>query len=122
MIWTKWFFAQKYTKSRDYTIYITARNYAGQSINFYSPTDKKWYQHWVGSSGHVYNYVETKREEGLLQFESDYLTSKGNIVISRLTFTLNDDGTIRQLFESSSDDGETWTPAFDGLYKRKKTD
>lgn len=102
--------------------YITQRNYAGQSINFYSPVDKKWHQHWVGSSGDVYNYVETKREEGLLQFVSDFRTFQGNIVLSRLTFTLNDDGTVRQLFESSSDDGETWTSAFDGLYKPKKPD
>lgn len=99
--------------------YITTRNYAGQSINFYSPVEKKWHQHWVGSAGDVYNYIETKREEGLLQFVSDFMTPQGNITLSRLTFTLNDDGTVRQLFESSTDDGKTWTPGFDGLYKKK---
>ncbi|GAB4231511.1 MAG: hypothetical protein Tsb0034_03910 [Ekhidna sp.] len=100
--------------------YTTSRNYAGQSINFYSPVDEKWHQHWVGSSGDVYNYVETKREEGLLQFVSEFKNpGNGNISLSRLTFTLNDDGTVRQLFESSTDDGKTWTPAFDGLYKRR---
>ncbi|MEO9870079.1 tetratricopeptide repeat protein [Ekhidna sp.] len=99
--------------------YTTAGNYSGQSINFYSPVDKKWHQHWVGSSGDVYNYIETKREEGLLQFVSEFMGPQGSITLSRLTFTLNEDGTVRQLFESSSDDGKTWTPAFDGLYKRK---
>ena len=100
--------------------YTTTRNYAGQSINFYDPIDKKWHQHWVGSSGDTYNYLETKREEGLLQFESKFMNGSGQISLSRLTFTLNEDGTARQLFESSTDDGKTWTPAFDGLYKRKK--
>ena len=99
--------------------YTTARNYAGQSINFYDPIDKKWHQHWVGSSGDTYNYIETKRKEGLLQFESDFLMRSGQIGISRLTFTLNDDGTVRQLFENSTDGGKTWSPAFDGLYKKK---
>jgi tetratricopeptide (TPR) repeat protein len=99
--------------------YTTARNYAGQSINYYDPIDKKWHQHWVGSGGDVYNYLETQREDGLLQFESKFMSTQGIITLSRLTFTLNDDGTVRQLFEGSSDDGKTWTPQFDGLYKRK---
>lgn len=100
--------------------YITAGNYAGQSINFYDPIDKKWHQHWVGSGGDVYNYLETKREKGLLQFESKFMSPNGNISLSRLTFTLNPDGTVRQLFEGSTDNGKTWTPNFDGLYVKKK--
>ncbi len=95
------------------------RNYTGQSINFYDPIDKKWHQHWVGSSGDVYNYIETDRAEGMLQFESKFMTSTGQVTLSRLTFTHNADGTVRQLFESSVDNGQTWTPAFDGLYKKK---
>ena len=99
--------------------YTTQGNYAGQSINFYDPIDKKWHQHWVGSGGDVYNYLETKREEGLLQFESKFMGSQGAISFSRLTFTLNEDGSVRQLFESSTDEGKTWNSAFDGLYKKK---
>ncbi|MEQ9405798.1 MAG: tetratricopeptide repeat protein [Cyclobacteriaceae bacterium] len=101
--------------------YTTARNYAGQSINFYDPIDKKWHQHWVGSGGDTYNYLEVDKGPGMLQFESKFMNPGGNITLSRLTFTLLDDGTVRQLFESSSDDGKTWTNAFDGIYK-KKTD
>ncbi|MEL7001591.1 MAG: tetratricopeptide repeat protein [Bacteroidota bacterium] len=100
--------------------YTTVGNYAGQSINFYDPIDKKWHQHWVGSGGDVYNYLETKREEGMLQFESKFMNPQGQISLSKLTFTLNEDGTVRQLFESSTDDGKTWTSAFDGLYKQVK--
>ncbi len=100
--------------------YTTAGNYAGQSINFYSPVDQKWHQHWVGSGGDVYNYVETKKEEGLLQFVSKFMNAQGNVSLSRLTFTLNEDGTVRQLFENSTDEGKTWTPGFDGLYKKKQ--
>jgi tetratricopeptide (TPR) repeat protein len=99
--------------------YTTAGNYAGQSINYFDPVDKKWHQHWVGSGGDVYNYLETKREEGMLQFESKFSNWQGDISLSRLTFTLNEDGTVRQFFESSTDEGKTWTPAFDGLYKKK---
>lgn len=100
--------------------YTTARNYAGQSINFYDPIDQKWHQHWVGSGGDTYNYLETKREPGLLQFQSKFMNPGGNVTLSRLTFTLLEDGTVRQLFEGSSDEGKTWTPAFDGIYKKKE--
>ncbi len=101
--------------------YTTARNYAGQSINYYDPIDKKWHQHWVGAGRDVYNYLEVDRGPGMLQFESPFMNpANGELTISRLTFTLNDDGTVRQLFESSSDDGETWSNAFDGLYKKKE--
>ena len=100
--------------------YVTERNYAGQSINYYDPIDKKWHQHWVGSSGDVYNYLETKREEGFLQFESPFLNPlTGQKSISRLTFTLNPDGTVTQLFENSTDGGGTWTEGFKGIYRKK---
>lgn len=99
--------------------YTTAGNYAGQSINYFDPIDKKWHQHWVGAAGDVYNYLETDRGDGMLRFESPFMNAQGQISLSRLTFTLNDDGTVRQLFEGSTDNGQSWSPAFDGLYKKK---
>lgn len=101
--------------------YTTAGNYSGQSINFYDPIDKKWHQHWVGSGGDVFNYLETDRGPGMLKFESKTMGPSGQISLSRLTFTLNEDGSVRQFFESSTDDGKTWTPSFDGLYKKQST-
>ena len=101
--------------------YVTTRNYAGQSINFYSPVDEKWHQHWVGSSGDVYNYVEIDRKEGMLQFLSDFKNPfNGNLSLSRLTFRRNEDGTVTQLFENSTDGGENWSSSFNGLYKKRK--
>lgn len=37
----------------------------------------------------------------------------------RLTFFQNGDGTVRQLWESSSD-GKQWQTVFDGLYVRQR--
>ena len=99
--------------------YTTPRNYAGQSINFYDPVDKKWHQHWVGSGGDIYNFMEVDKAEGMLQFQSKYLNPAGQINWMRMTFTKNDDGSVRQLMENSGDEGTTWTTAFDGLYKKK---
>jgi len=38
--------------------------------------------------------------------------------ISRLTFTPNKDGSVRQYWEQTSDNGRTWSVAFDGAYRR----
>ena len=96
--------------------YTTPGVYTGQSINYYDKLDKKWHQTWVASGGGVLDYVEIDKAEGMLQFQCDYLNGQGQTVKSRLTFTKNDDGSVRQLFEDSTD-GENWTPSFDGLYK-----
>jgi hypothetical protein len=45
----------------------------------------------------------------------------GRSVTNRITWTPNADGTVRQHWEQSFDAGQTWTTAFDGLYRRKKT-
>jgi hypothetical protein len=39
--------------------------------------------------------------------------------MQRLTFFNNPDGTVRQLWESSNDEGKTWQVAFDGLYRKR---
>ena len=39
---------------------------------------------------------------------------------TRMTFTPHPDGSVRQLWESSDDDGRSWQTAFDGRYVRRK--
>ncbi|GAB4232270.1 MAG: hypothetical protein Tsb0034_04940 [Ekhidna sp.] len=98
--------------------------FAGQSINYYDPIDKKWRQNWVGNSGrNVSKYIEIDSSEGMLQFlDDDNRTANGQKMMVRMTFTyLPKYDAVRQFIESSTDDGKTWTPAFDGLYVRKDT-
>ena len=101
--------------------YTTPGTYTGQSINYFDKLDNKWHQTWVGSAGGVLDYVETERGPGMIQFQCDYRDQQGNVVKSRLTFTQNEDGTVRQFFENSKD-GESWTPGFDGLYQPKSVE
>lgn len=102
--------------------YTTAGAYAGQSINYYDPVDKKWKQNWVGSSGDVGIYVETDKYEGSIQFLAKVMNGKGEMLLRRMTFTYNEDDTVRQYIEDSADDGKSWKASFDGIYKRKKTE
>ena len=44
-------------------------------------------------------------------------TAQGAAVVDRISWTDNPDGTVRQLWELSKDDGATWQTLFDGLYR-----
>jgi len=41
-------------------------------------------------------------------------------VVNRITWTPNDDGSVRQLWEVLNVTENKWTIAFDGLYKKLK--
>jgi hypothetical protein len=40
--------------------------------------------------------------------------------INRVTWSTLDDGRVRQHWENSTDQGETWTTSFDGYYARSE--
>jgi hypothetical protein len=93
---------------------------SGTSLNIYDRDRGKWHQTWVDSGG------------GLLQLDGGF--TGGAMVLAgdafdadapsrsarqRVTWTPLADGRVRQLWESSTDGGKTWTVVFDGLYARK---
>lgn len=90
----------------------------GKSLNAYNPAKRQWQQFWIGSGGGVIELA------GGLVGDRMVLTGEsqqpdGRTAADRITWTPNPDGTVRQLWEQSSDGGRTWSTAFDGLYKRK---
>lgn len=100
--------------------WTAARGGTGQSINFYDRVDRKWHQVWVASNGSVLRF-SGGLENGSLAYASEAKRPDGTKVLHRLVFTPNDDGTVRQHWTTSTDDGKTWTDAFDGLYRRRAT-
>jgi len=40
------------------------------------------------------------------------------MVTHRISWTPNEDGTVRQLWEVSKDSGDSWSILFDGLYEK----
>jgi len=91
----------------------------GKSINYYDAASGKWYQHWIGANGAPANYSGTF-SNGALRFIGEPSTSNGVTTLSRLTFFSIDKDTVRQLFETSSDGGKSWTTGYDFKYIRRK--
>lgn len=95
-----------------------ASGYTGRSLNAWNPAKKEWQQYWVGSDGGVLE-LNGGLVDGRMVLSADREV-EGKRRIDRITWTPNADGTVRQLWGQSSDDGKTWTTAFDGLYRRKQ--
>jgi hypothetical protein len=90
----------------------------GSSFNIYTPTTRKWQQVWVDSSGMLLQ-LEGEFIDGAMRLQGSGLTSKGRSV-NRVTWTPRPDGTVRQFWETSRDNGKSWQPVFDGVYRRIK--
>jgi hypothetical protein len=91
------------------------RGFSGKSVNIYDRADQRWHQSWVDSSGSRLELA------GLFADRRMVLSSapKGG-PIQRIAWSVNDDGSVRQLWESSADEGKTWTVQFDGRYVRRR--
>jgi hypothetical protein len=95
----------------------TAGDY-GKSINFYDTNRARWRQVWIADNGSSLDY-EGSFANGAMRFEGWTKNQVGQRVLQKLTFFPISADTVRQLFESSTDDGKTWTPGFDARYVRK---
>lgn len=95
-----------------------ARGGTGQSFNFYDQREGVWHQVWVDNQGG--SLILTGRlTDNRLVLEGTAPGADGRPQVQRLTFVRNEDGTVRQLWEASTDQGKTWAVVFDGLYRRK---
>lgn len=91
----------------------------GKSYNLFNNRTRRWEQFWVDARGN-----RLMLTGGLVDGRM-VLTAVGEVADAksgihqrdRVSWTPNADGSVRQWWESSSDDGKTWTTTFDGLYR-----
>ena len=99
--------------------WVGAQGGTGQSFNFYNREDGAWHQVWVSSTGNVLD-LTGHYADGTLTYLGENRRPDGTTQRHRLSFHPNPDGTVRQLWEISTDGGATWTTSFDGLYAKRK--
>lgn len=95
----------------------TGTGNTGRSINAFSPQDRTWHQFWLGSGGLVMHLIGGLRGGSMVL--DGQTTGNGQVTRQRITWTPIPDGRVRQLWEQSTDDGKTWSVAFDGMYSKK---
>ena len=89
---------------------------SGTSTNYFDPQKKLWVQNWIDANGSVIQ-LEGKFSAGSMKLSGRYIQADGTRSKMRGTWTLLDDGRVRQCFETSPK-GKKWTPWFEGLYSR----
>jgi hypothetical protein len=88
--------------------YTTPGGYEGSSVNFYDAANDKWHQTWIDNQGGAL-YLDGGLEDKAMVLRD---------ATSRITWTVEPDGRVRQLWESTADEGKTWSVAFDGYYRK----
>jgi hypothetical protein len=98
--------------------YTAAGGYTGSSLNIYDARRKRWHQTWTDNTGQLLE-LNGEFRDGKMILGGETLDAQGKPTRERITWTPRPDGTVRQLWEQSTDGGATWTVAFDGIYSRR---
>ncbi len=91
----------------------------GKSFNTYNAATGKWQQFWVDGTGGSILFTGEARD-GNMYYTSESPGPNGQVTLGRMSYFNLGPDRVRQLWETSTDGGKTWTVAFDGLYMRKK--
>lgn len=90
----------------------------GTSQNFFNRKTKQWEQLWIDNQGGYLKLKGSRIANQMILRTDEEQNKDGKSFYHRVTWTANDDGTVRQLWETIVENNKT-TVVFDGLYKKK---
>ena len=95
--------------------------FTGTSLNSWDAQARQWRQHWIDNQGGLLQLAGGLEGASMVlaAAEPDPKRS-GAMRRQRIRWTLQSDGTVRQHWETSQDDGATWATEFDGRYVKVK--
>lgn len=97
--------------------YSTPGGFVGKSLNIYDHQQKQWHQTWTDNAGQL--LLLNGQATANTMVLSGLTRDENNItVLNRITWTANEDGTVRQHWQTSKNGGQTWNTSFDGLYTK----
>ena len=94
--------------------------YTGTSYNWYDRQTSRWYQSWIDNQGGSLRMSGGMEGDRMVLYSGEMKNSQGEPYLNRITWTPNPDQSVRQHWEISKDQGETWQTVFDGLYRKKE--
>ena len=90
----------------------------GGSLSAWVPGDPGWRQTWVDSSGAWVEFRGGMRGQAMV-LQGVWPQPGQPRQIMRMTYTVRADGSVQQRGDTSDDEGRSWQPNFDFLYRRK---
>lgn len=97
--------------------WIGASGSTGTSLNFYNLQTAQWEQLWVDNSGRHLKLKGNRVGNKMILSSEEFTHTNDKVYRNRITWTLNADGSVRQLWEILEQE-KVVNIAFDGLYKR----
>lgn len=91
--------------------------HTGVSLNFFDEESKVWRQRWVDHTGSCLDQAGVRTGNAMTLRGVE--TGPQKTTLHETTWTLNGDGTVRQIWRASSDGAESWTIVFNGLYRQR---
>ena len=92
--------------------------YTGTSNNFYNSITRQWEQIWIDNQGESLHLKGNRVGNQMILQTDEEQNKEGNPFYHRITWTLNNDGSVRQLWETIINKKDI-TIAFNGLYKKQ---
>jgi hypothetical protein len=99
--------------------WMPLRGTGGTSLNHVDPASGIWYQKWVGSAPGAVEFTGGVTD-GKMVLTGNWPSPGAPHTLIRMTYTANEDGSVRQFGESSTDHGLSWQSAFDFTYRPKE--
>lgn len=93
---------------------------SGKSFNYIDPETHAWRQTWVTDKGNVHQYTGEFSDHAM-RYRRETKDASGQTTLHKMTLFDLGPGHVRQLGESSTDGGKTWTTEYDLHYHRKAT-
>jgi len=90
----------------------------GDSILSYDPVRKQWQQTWVTNRGSIMVIAGNEKDGAMILVGESHLAD-GKSVMQRITWTAQEKG-VRESAVLSKDQGKTWTPAFDVMFRKHR--
>ena len=103
------------------------RGSGGTSVSMVNHTTGRWEQVWIGSDGKRVDFTGgvVAGEDGpkmVLTGYWDGVGPGGSDLLTRMTYSSMEDGSVRQFGEASTDHGLSWQTSFDFIYRPKDRD
>jgi hypothetical protein len=93
--------------------------YTGTSYNYFDPQDQHWHQTWIDNQGQSLRLTGALEGKSMVLKSAPMKSREGETVYHQITWTPNEDGSVRQHWQMAKENTNDWKTLFDGLYRRK---
>ena len=92
-----------------------SQGFTGTSLNYLNTATGQWEQLWVDNGGNILKLKGNREGDQMVLASEPFQGPDGSQRVNRITWTLREDGTVRQLWEVL-EEGEAVQVLFDGYY------